>query len=178
MHLIGPGAPIKWTDEHFQKILDGVETGKSIASICRGRDMPSSPWFYQLINRDPDALKRYRESVDRRADFLAQEILDIADEPMPENLDRTTGDWINRKRMQIDARKWTACKLKPKAYGDRLDVNVEQRISITQALEEAKGRLIEGQANRIEVDEEKALEAPVVESRLNQDVYNDIEETD
>lgn len=154
------GRPTVYNEEHIQKILDGVETGKSLASICRGDSMPCAQWFYKKLHEDVSIAARYKESVDRRADFLAQEILDIADEPMPENLDRTTGDWINRKRMQIDARKWTACKLKPKAYGERLNVEVEQRISITAALEEAKGRLIEGVATRIaESPIEGAVEA-------------------
>jgi hypothetical protein len=52
--------------------------------------------------------------------------------------------WVNRQRLRIDARKWTASKLRPKQWGDRVDVNVTQtQISITTALKDAEARLID-----------------------------------
>jgi hypothetical protein len=52
--------------------------------------------------------------------------------------------WVNRQRLRIDARKWTASKLRPKQWGDRIDVAVTHtQISITQALESAEARLID-----------------------------------
>ncbi|MQB38834.1 hypothetical protein DXT97_18810 [Agrobacterium tumefaciens] len=34
------------------------------------------------------------------------------------------GDMIEHRRLQIDARKWMAGKLRPKVYGDKLDVDL------------------------------------------------------
>jgi hypothetical protein len=34
----------------------------------------------------------------------------------------TTGDMVDRSRLQIDARKWLASKLAPKKYGDKLEL--------------------------------------------------------
>jgi hypothetical protein len=43
----------------------------------------------------------------------------------------------------VDARKWTAAKLRPKVYADRVDVEVgHQQISIRGALEAAQARLL------------------------------------
>jgi hypothetical protein len=55
--------------------------------------------------------------------------------------------------MQVDARKWVASKLKPKVYGDRIDVAVtENRISVMDALKEAKQRVLMDDSNVVDVE--------------------------
>ncbi len=52
--------------------------------------------------------------------------------------------WVQKLRVQVDVRKWAASKLKPKAYGDRLDVSVAStQISIVAALAAAEKRLVD-----------------------------------
>jgi hypothetical protein len=47
-------------------------------------------------------------------------------------------------KIKIETRKWTAAKLRPKTWGDKIDVSVTHtQISITQALEQAEARLID-----------------------------------
>jgi hypothetical protein len=47
-------------------------------------------------------------------------------------------------KIRIDTRKWTAAKLRPKQWGERIDVAVTHtQISISQALKEAEARLID-----------------------------------
>jgi hypothetical protein len=67
---------------------------------------------------------------------------------MPEGLDGPSKSaWVQKLRVQIDVRKWTAAKLHPRTYGERLDVSVtETQISITAALAEAENRVLEGRA--------------------------------
>ena len=48
--------------------------------------------------------------------------------------------WAQKLRVRVDVRKWAASKLRPRAYGDRLEVAVQTpriSISILQALEAA-----------------------------------------
>lgn len=79
---------------------------------------------------------------------MAEEILALADEAMPEHLEgKERGAWVQQQRMRIDTRKWLAAKYYPRMYGERLDVNTtETRISITAALAEAEQRMMVGQA--------------------------------
>jgi hypothetical protein len=61
--------------------------------------------------------------------------------------------WVQQKRMQVDARKWVASKLKPKTYGDRIDVAVtDNRISVMDALKEAKQRVLKDDSNVIDAE--------------------------
>ena len=54
-----------------------------------------------------------------------------------------------RDSLRVDARKWAAAKLRPRTYGDRVDVSVQEtRISIHAALAEAEARVLAGKAHR------------------------------
>ena len=72
----------------------------------------------------------YARAREDQADTLADEIVAIADEPP---VIVTSGDGeevevaldsaaIARQRLRIDARKWVASKLKPKRYGEKIDL--------------------------------------------------------
>ena len=68
----------------------------------------------------------------------------LADSQPPEHLDGPGRHaWVAQLRIMVDARKWTAAKLRPKVYADRVDVEVgHQQISIRGALEAAQARLL------------------------------------
>ena len=80
-----------------------------------------------------DFCTQYTRAREDQADTLADEIIAIADE-QPEVIavvDKRTGELIEHKldgaflqwqKNRIDARKWTAMKLKPKKYGDKVQV--------------------------------------------------------
>lgn len=51
----------------------------------------------------------------------------------------TTPD-VNRARLLVDAIKWRASKIKPRTYGDKLDITLDARIDIGDALATARAR--------------------------------------
>lgn len=85
----------------------------------------------EILASDRDLSRRYTQAMEVRADIMADEIVFIAD----------TEDDAQKARNRIEARKWLAAKFKPKTYGERLDINVAQSISIDTALSEARSRL-------------------------------------
>ena len=104
--------------------------------------------------------RQYNLAVEDRADRLAEELIELADEPMPEGLDGPgISAWVQKLRVRVDVRKWAASKLRPRAYGDRLEVAVQTPgISILQALEAANRRVSEGLTIDGEVIEEHATQ--------------------
>jgi hypothetical protein len=93
----------------------------------------------------PEIRKLYEEAIEARADYLAESLIDISEEPIPEDLDGPRlNAWINQMKIRIDTRKWTAAKLRPKSWGERVDVSVTHtQISINEALRSAESRLID-----------------------------------
>ena len=113
-------------------------------SATKAVNMSYATAMYQL-RQNPELQTKYRACMEERGDYLADELVDLADEMPPPDLDPALiNAWVNRQRLRIDARKWSASKLRPKQWGDKIDVSVTHtQISIVQALEQAEARLID-----------------------------------
>ena len=129
--------------------------------------MPSLARIYRSLARCMTVMRYYdratllqakASAIENRADRLAEEILELADEQMPDGLEGPLASaWVQQKRMQVDARKWVASKLKPKVYGDRIDVAVtDNRISVMDALKDAKQRVLNDESNVTDVEAKQA----------------------
>lgn len=133
-------------DAVWQPILEAIASGSSLTSALK--ENPGSPSYAcakRYLRDDPALGAAYRQAVLDRADRLAEELLELCDAEMPESLDGPGRHaWVAQLRVKIDTRKWVAARLHPKAWGERIQVEVEQEISITAALEQANARVIEG----------------------------------
>lgn len=86
----------------------------------------------EFIHADSSRSEMYARARQERADLLADEIVDIADEDctVVEVEDGVTTvaistALVNRNKLRVDARKWVASKLKPRVYGDKLELSGE-----------------------------------------------------
>jgi len=130
-------------------LLADIASGASLtAALGKVKPSPSYWWAKDQLRRNPQLRTRYAEACEDRADRLAEELLELADTPIPEGLDGPgKSAWVQQLRLKVDTRKWIACKLKPRQYGDRIDLEVRHTsISITAALAEAERRVFEGKA--------------------------------
>lgn len=121
------GRPVEYTDDIADEICWRIAHGEPLVRICQDDHLPHCATIYRWLIRFPDFCEMYTRAREDQADTNADEILAIADEMPPEYTDkegRTTLDatYINWQRSRIDARKWTAAKLKPRKYGDRVAV--------------------------------------------------------
>lgn len=91
-------------------ICEAIADGKSLRSICKQSNMPTTSTVCKWLSVVPSFAEQYTRAREMQADALADEITDIADE--------TTGD-PQRDRLRVEARKWVAAKLKPRKYGER-----------------------------------------------------------
>jgi len=104
------------------------ESASGIKILCaENKHFPSHSTIRKWIFENKEFSDKYEMAKQEQADFLADEILEIADDrdgDLIEGQFGTSGNPVNvsRARLQIDARKWVASKLKPKKYGDKLDV--------------------------------------------------------
>ena len=101
--------------------------------------------FLREVAENPALAEQYDRARASVIERLADEILELADAPVPK-LDNGATDpgMVRQRQLQVDTRKWFLSKLAPKIYGDRLDVSVtDTRISISGALAAANARLID-----------------------------------
>jgi hypothetical protein len=142
----------------WQIMTEQMSLGKSLSTALKAEGMPSYQAVMMMLRNNLQFREMYEKAIENRADRLAEEILELADEPMPEGLEGPMASaWVQQKRMQVDARKWIASKLKPKMYGDRIDVSVtDTRISVLDALNEAKQRVLTDDSNVVDVQAKTA----------------------
>jgi hypothetical protein len=125
------GRPTMYTQQMASLICLRIAEGESLREIVKTEGMPERTTIYEWLLNKPDFADQYTRAREEQADTLADEIIAIADE-QPEIIpviDRRTGELIEHKldgaflqwqKNRIDARKWTAMKLKPKKYGERV----------------------------------------------------------
>lgn len=130
----------------WPNILEAIANGAALSTALKyASPSPSYAWAKLQLRTDPALKVAYQQAVEDRADRLAEELMELADTPMPEGLDGPgRSAWVQQMRLRVDVRKWAASKLKPKTYGERLDLSVlHEPISIIGALEAAKRRVFD-----------------------------------
>ncbi len=130
----------------WPQVLDAIANGAALSTALKcASPSPSYAWAKGQLRTDPALKNAYQQAVEDRADRLAEELMELADTPVPEGLDGPgRSAWVQQMRLRVDVRKWAASKLKPKTYGERLDLSVTQEpISILAALETAQRRVLD-----------------------------------
>ena len=131
-------------EQIFERVIEDIYRGRSLQSLIE--DDPriiSYEDFLRWVKRDPQRHERFKEAQEMRTEFLAGEILEIADGV--EAIDPSSSDTVNRDKLRIDTRKWLMSAHNKKRYGEIKQVELGGTISITEALAQAQARVIEGE---------------------------------
>ena len=123
----------KLLDKIFNKIVDG----ESLNAILKDKDMPCRQTFYNWIEEDQNIIDKYARATKARADYLFEQIIEIADKQgadmvIVDGEQTINHNIIQRNRLQIDARKWVASKMNPKKYGEKLDITSDDKPLVPQ----------------------------------------------
>jgi hypothetical protein len=105
------------------KVFNEMRQGLSAYKACVKVGVPQSTLNHWL-NDDAELAADYARAREELHEFIAAEIVAIADAPVPSNekggLDPGA---IQKQRLQVDTRKWLLSKLAPKKYGDKIEVS-------------------------------------------------------
>jgi len=126
------GRPSIYTQELADKVCEAISLGSSLRSACLSKDLPSISTVFKWLREDEGFTKQYEKACEERTEYQREELLDIADDGTNdwEEQERTDGstfvklnnESIQRSRLRVDTRKWLMSKMKPKKYGDKMDV--------------------------------------------------------
>lgn len=128
----------------WPEILERIANGASLASALKKPGMPSYALAKIHLRSDPALREAYDQAVQDRAAFLAEELIELADTPIPDDLDPASRSaWVQHLRVRLDTRKWVASRVYRQVYGDRVELSVSHnQISITGALQAANDRVL------------------------------------
>lgn len=110
------GRPKVYNNDTFEKVLEHIRQGKSLVRICLMDGMPHYETVLNWMRNDRELSVKYARAREDQADFFADRLVELAENTPAER------DEIEKARLISDNIKWTAAKLKPKKYGDKLDL--------------------------------------------------------
>ena len=141
------GRPSKYTEAVAHEICTRLMEGQGLVEICRDDHIPSIRTIFDWLDdkRYTKFLHRYNSARIKQAEYLADEMLEIADDGTNDWVDRKNKDGttyraldhehVSRSSLRVHTRKWAASKLQPKKYGDKL--HTEESGTITVVIDKA-----------------------------------------
>jgi hypothetical protein len=72
------GRPSKYTPELADAICAEIAMGYSLRTICKSESMPCVKTIFNWFRTQPDFLQQYEKAKETQADYLAEDLLDIA----------------------------------------------------------------------------------------------------
>ena len=132
------GRPSIYSDELAKEICSRLMQGESLRKICRDDSMPCVLTICRWLADDGkyrEFCNQYARARQIQAEIQADEIIDIADDGSNDWMERLgqegevlgyslDHEHVQRSKLRIDARKWTASKLLPKKFVDKVSQEI------------------------------------------------------
>ena len=126
-------------EQMFERVIEQVYRGRSLRDLLEDDyRVISYEDFLKWVKRDPMRHERFKEAQESRTEFIAGEILEIADA-------EDSIEDVQRSKLKIDTRKWLMGAWNKKRYGEVKQVELGGSISITEALHQAQMRIVEAE---------------------------------
>jgi hypothetical protein len=137
-----------------KRVIELVTEGQKLTEAVKQAGMTLTS-FHAAISSERELGPAYARAQEIRADVLVDEAIEAAD----------SNDDPAKARNKMNIRQWAASKYNSKRYGERIDLNINQQISIDGALSEAKRRVLRPVSDQLDVTDvephaPQALPAP------------------
>lgn len=150
------GRPSDYSEKLGADIASRIACGESVKSICSDDDMPCRATIYTWLHQHKVFLDMYVRAKEDGAEAMAEEMFDIADNGENDWMEkhgkdgenegwRLNGENVQRSKLRIETRKWYLAKIKPKKYGEKIDLNHGGQTDnpLTMLIQEISGKTLE-----------------------------------
>jgi hypothetical protein len=103
-------------------IIERIALGMSLRKATEFNEPCSMGVFLGWVNNTPKLAEQYARARDLRADIIFEDLETLANQEPMVNDGKVDSGWVQMQRLKIDTFKWQLGKMKPKVYGDKLDV--------------------------------------------------------
>ena len=76
--------------------------------------MPAKATVFRWLSEHDDFRDKYAKATEARADSILEEIVEIADNAIPDAAE------VAKARLRVDTRKWALARMNPRKYGDKV----------------------------------------------------------
>lgn len=132
--------PSEYSQEKADLICERIADGESLRAICLDEEMPNKSTVFRWLVAFPDFATKYAHAREAQADTLVDELIGIADDGRNDSYTDAEGnvrvdhDVVARSKLRVATRQWVAEKLRPKKYGQKLEI--DQKTTLTDLTDE------------------------------------------
>lgn len=135
------GRPTIYSQEIADEICDRLAHGETLRSIIASSPhLPSRTTIYRWNADNEDFRNQYTKARAEQADYYAELIVDES----YSSHDAAIG------RLRVDALKWAASKMAPKKYGDKIEIETAQPLTLAFQLPKREPEQVQLESNDIE----------------------------
>ena len=119
------GRPTKYSGKIADKICAEIAIGRSLRSICEDDDMPDLTTVYEWLRVQDGFSQQYAVATDERTETQQEMLIEMGDKAIEhaEEADpKAANAVVSAYKLKADNLKWSMSKMKPKKYGDKLDL--------------------------------------------------------
>lgn len=126
------GRPSSYTKEMADQLCSYLAEGQSLRTACDREGMPDKATVFRWLRTNESFCDQYTRAKEQGTEALADEITDIADNGTNDWMEVEKGkgnfvtvldrEHVERSKLRIESRKWLLAKMRPKKYGDKLDM--------------------------------------------------------
>jgi hypothetical protein len=128
------GRPSDYSEKTAEAICVRLADGQSLRRICLDEGMPDRTTVLRWLASNKDFATRYAQAREDQAEFHHDEMEEIEDEVRRGVLDPKAANVI------LGNKRWRMEKLKPKAYGQKLEVEHSGRVELADTVRAARER--------------------------------------
>ena len=108
------GRPSSYLAEVAEDICNLLMSGESLLDISKRPGMPAQSTIYKWLNEQAEFSEKYARARETQADYFVDEMIAIADSVVADPAA------VAKAKLRIDTRKWSASKLSPRKYGEKI----------------------------------------------------------
>ena len=134
------GRPSAYTPELADEICHRLSLGETLRTIIStSPHMPDRVTIYRWLENNENFRNQYTRARAEQADYYAEQIVDEA----MSSHDAQIG------RLRVDALKWAASKMAPKKYGEKVEIETSQPLTLAFQLPARNREQVELEDNNI-----------------------------
>ena len=138
------GRPSSYTQEIADEICSRLAHGETLRSIIASSPhLPDRTTIYRWNADNQDFRNQYTKARAEQADYYAELIVDES----YSSHDAAIG------RLRVDALKWAASKMAPKKYGDKIELETAQPLTLAFQLPSRETEQVTLENNKLELDQ-------------------------
>ena len=124
------GPTIRRDDQRFDAVLASIRSGLPTYKALIAHDLDKDA-FYAKVADEAGYAESYLRAKEAQCEAMADEIVELSDicregrtriKKAEGGTETKIADMVDRTRLQIEARKWLLAKLRPKIFGDKLEL--------------------------------------------------------